>query len=84
MRKINLNEPPTRLTILIYGPTKSGKTEWIGTFPKLLVLAAGSESGWDTFQSMPAERLYDGKTLPEVWAIDHVAGAMAATDGIRG
>lgn len=62
-----------RYTVLGHGLTGSGKTRFMATMPKPLIIAAGDESGWTTIQTMDPQLFHDPKIPPRVLAIDSVA-----------
>ena len=73
MRRIDLNDSrgPSRITALICGDSRAGKT-WLGaSFPRPIVLADATETGWTTMQHMPDEAFYEVGRLPEVIAIEN-------------
>lgn len=63
----------SRYTVLGHGLTGSGKTRFMATMPKPLIIAAGDESGWTTIQTMDPQLFHDPKIPPRVLAIDTVA-----------
>lgn len=58
-------------TVLSYGRSRSGKTRWLGTWPRVLVLAEASERGWTTFETMPSEVFFEPDRPPLVWPIEN-------------
>jgi hypothetical protein len=75
-------------TVLSYGRSRSGKTRWLGTWPRPLVLAEASERGWTTFETMPIEEFYEpdvddsGDPLhaPIVWPVESAAQMQEGID----
>lgn len=60
-------------TVFSYGGPRSGKTRWMGTWPKLLVVADATERGWSTLETMPSDVFYDADIPPEVWPVENAA-----------
>ncbi len=71
VRKIDISsdDGPDRITMMVGGHSRSGKTEFAGTFPRPVFLADASEGGYTTLQHMPDEKFYEPGRLPEVYAI---------------
>lgn len=59
-----------RITMLDYGHTGSGKTEFAATWPRPVFLGENSESGWTTITSMPEEKFFEPGVVPIVWGIE--------------
>lgn len=57
-------------SILSYGRSRSGKTRFAATFPRVRFLSDASERGWTTIETMPDECYYEPSVPPEVWPID--------------
>lgn len=69
MTTIDLSKPitePPQLTVLSYGPSRSGKTWFGATFPDPLFLSDKVEGGYVTIQGMPKEEFYDKPPVIEV------------------
>ena len=62
----------TRWTVLGHGLTGSGKTRFLASMPRPLIIAAGDESGWTTIETMDPQLFWDPKIAPRVLAIDKV------------
>lgn len=56
-------------TFLSYGRSGSGKTRFLASWPRVLVLADASERGWTTIDSMPREEYYEPEIVPQVWPV---------------
>jgi hypothetical protein len=73
---IDLNAVTKYLSFLIYGASRTGKTQLLATFPKPLFIMDGSERGWVTIQSLwqnQREVFYDENTAPVVWPVSNGA-----------
>lgn len=71
MRIIDMSKPvPTHLTCVLYGDSRSGKTEFAATWPRPLFLADAAEGGWATIHGMPRDKFYEPNRIPEVRAIE--------------
>jgi hypothetical protein len=74
MKEIDLNTPISSRTFMIYGPTRSGKTTFAGTFPRPLFLSEATEGGYESL----SEDNWDDNTTPRfeanvppiVWTIE--------------
>lgn len=78
---VDLKTKNPHLSFLFYGETKSGKTRFMATFPKPLIIADKSERGYETIRSMAQytpELFYDPSVEPEVWAVETGAEMMEA------
>jgi hypothetical protein len=75
MRKVNLNDPngPSRITMMVTGSSRSGKTYLAARFPRPVFLSDVTESGWTTISSMDDDAFYEEGRLPEVYAIETAA-----------
>lgn len=82
MRDIDLSAASDRTTVMSYGPTRSGKTQWAATWPRPLFLADATEGGWTTVRNMDPEWLYEPGRRPKVWAIEKPADMMQAISKI--
>lgn len=84
MQVIDLNQAaPKRLTCLIYGATRSGKTEFAGTWPRPLFLSDAVEGGYETLRYMSPEKLWEPTHKPQVWSIESVADLLQSVGKIR-
>lgn len=73
MRDILLDEPPGTMpvdTFLIYGDTRSGKTEFAATFPRPLIIADATEGGYTTIKRMDRSKWFEEDRKPIVKAVD--------------
>lgn len=48
-----------RITLVLYGSYKTGKTQFAATFPRPLFLSDKGESGWETIRYMSPELFYE-------------------------
>jgi adenosyl cobinamide kinase/adenosyl cobinamide phosphate guanylyltransferase len=78
MKKIDLNDPkgPNRITMMVTGASRSGKTYFAARFPRPVFLSDASESGWTTIQNMHDDAFYEKGRVPEVYAIEKPADMM--------
>jgi hypothetical protein len=60
-------------SILAYGRSRSGKTRFAASFPRVRFLSDASERGWSTVETMPEECYYEPDWIPEVWPIEDAA-----------
>lgn len=60
-------------TVFSYGAPRSGKTRWLGTWPKLLIIADATERGWSTLETMPSDVFYNADEPPDVWPVESAA-----------
>lgn len=79
-KKIDLNNPrgPSRITMMIVGASRSGKTHFAARFPRPLFLSDATESGWTTIQHMEDDQFYEPGVLPQVWSIESPKEMMEA------
>lgn len=75
MREISL-EPSTetgkvpRWTFCAYGPTRSGKTTFAASFPRVAFLSDVTESGYESLRGISDEFLFEPGVMPIVLGID--------------
>src|SRR5688572_12622502 len=62
---------------MLSGLSRSGKTECMATFPRMMILADETEHGYTTIQHMDADKFYEPDRPPEVFAIDSWAGLLS-------
>lgn len=73
MRDIEIDAPATQLpvnTFLIYGDTRTGKTEFAATFPRPLIIADATEGGFSTIGNMDRSKWFEPERKPIIKAID--------------
>ncbi len=73
MRDILLDEPAGTMPVdsfLIYGDTRSGKTEFAATFPRPLIIADATEGGYATIRRMDRGKWFEDGVAPIIKAID--------------
>lgn len=77
MREISFDsEPetlPPRFTVLNYGDTRTGKTEFAATWPRPLIIADAAERGYETIRRMDREKWFEPDHKPLIWAVDNQA-----------
>lgn len=56
-------------TFLSYGRSGSGKTRFLASWPRVLVIADASERGWTTIETMPEAEFYEPNVAPLVWPV---------------
>lgn len=83
MREVDVSSETAieRVTVLSYGGLRSGKTRFLSSFPRPLVLADSTESGWTTIASVirrAPDLLFEPGVAPIVWAIEHPNDLLAA------
>ena len=80
MKRVDLESPygPQRLTAIVAGGSRTGKTHFLATWPRAVILADASEGGWTTIQHMPDESFYELGRLPEVYKIETIDDFMEA------
>lgn len=84
MRVIDLDDTTSqRLTCLIYGPSRSGKTQFLGTWPRPYIIADAHEGGYETLRHMPRDLLWEPEIKPHVVAVDNYSDAMQALKQFR-
>lgn len=83
MREIDMTKGIDRLTMMAYGDSGSGKTQFIGTCPRPIVLADATEGGWLTIQNMGKEKWWEPTVAPRVIAIEKSADLFPAIDKIN-
>src|SRR5690606_4553704 len=74
MRELTLDTPSTlpRMSILNYGDTRTGKTTFGGSFPRVLVIADTTENGWKSVFTMGEGNWFEPDVPPIVWGIDQM------------
>src|SRR5215467_3611340 len=83
MREVTLEAPDGSLPVnnfLLYGPTRSGKTTFLATFPRVLILADATEKGWESLIDFPDDKLFEPGVPPVVWAIESMADMAMARE----
>lgn len=84
MREIDLRkEAPTRVTVLSYGATRTGKTRWASTWPRPLFLSDNTESGWTTIVHMNPDDFFEPNRKPRVWAIENATDMMQSLNDVE-
>lgn len=76
MREISLAAPDDRLPInnfLIYGDSRAGKTTFLASFPRPIILADATEKGWESLIDYPEDKLFEPGIKPRVIAIENMA-----------
>lgn len=58
-------------TFFSYGGPRTGKTRWLGSWPRPLIIADATERGWTTLETMPPEGFYEPDFTPEVWPVEN-------------
>jgi len=74
MREIDLVADENKLpinTFLIYGALRTGKTTFLASFPRPLILSDSTEKGWESLIDIPDEHLFEPGVKPIVWAIEN-------------
>lgn len=67
-------------TFLSYGRSRSGKTRFLASWPRPLIIADATERGWDTIESMPVDDFYEPEVMPLVWPVED---ALQMSEAIR-
>jgi hypothetical protein len=80
MRTIDISQPAPlrRITALVYGKSRSGKTRFAGGWPRPIFLSDAPEGGWETLRHMPQEDFFEPGRFPEVLAIERSEDMMTA------
>jgi hypothetical protein len=78
MREVNLDQELDRLTVIAAGASRSGKTEFLATFPRPWIIADASEGGWQTIRHMDRNKLYEDDFTPRVLAVESASDMVAA------
>jgi hypothetical protein len=78
VRRIDLNDgdAPDRITMLVAGASRSGKTHFAGTFPRPYFLSDATEGGHRTLQHMYDEDFYEPSVRPVVYEIASASDMM--------
>jgi len=71
-------------TALCYGRPRSGKTRFLASWPRPLILAEASERGWVTIETMPSEGYFEPDRPPLVWPIEDAQQMQEALGDARG
>ena len=70
-RKIDMKlRAPRRITALVYGATRTGKTRFAATWPRPKFLSDATEGGWETIRHMDPSLFYEPDFTPRVEAVD--------------
>ena len=77
------NAAPTRFTILIYGPSGAGKTQFSAGFPRPFFIADAVEGGWETIRTMDPGDFYEPGIYPEVVGIENFSEAQAQVEVLK-
>lgn len=75
MRDIPLNDAPGKLpifTMLNYGDTRTGKTEFGATWPRPMILADVAERGYTTIKTMDREKWFEPNVEPMIKGIENM------------
>lgn len=76
MKEIDLDSTTLRLTSLVYGPSRGGKTRFAATWPRPIFLSDAVEGGYRTIASMAKrspEMFFEPNWTPKVWAMESAA-----------
>jgi hypothetical protein len=76
MRDIGLDHAPSSAfpfnTFLVYGETRSGKSEFGATFPRPLIIVDVGERGYETIQKMDRSKWWEPNVMPIMKGIDNM------------
>jgi hypothetical protein len=75
MRDILIDEPTNKLPVnsfLLYGDTRTGKTEFGATLPRPLIIADVTEGGYKTVQRMDRSKWFEEDTKPIIKGIENM------------
>lgn len=79
---IDLDETAANVSVLSYGATKTGKTRFMASLPKPLLITQSSTRGSETVRALKQicaeEAFYDAKTPPVIWEVDNSMETLAA------
>lgn len=76
MRDIGLSVAPTAIpqnTFVIYGDTRTGKTEFGATFPRPLLIVDVGERGYETVMNMDRSKWFEPDVEPIIKGIDSMS-----------
>lgn len=84
MRVIDITKTkPERLTVMVYGASRAGKTEFAATWPRPIFLSDAAEGGWDTIRYMDRAKWFDPNVQPEVHGIEKTADLINELDALE-
>jgi len=75
MRDISLNKPMGAIpcnSFLLYGDTRSGKTQFAATFPRPLIIADVTEGGYETVSTMDRSLWFEPGREPIVKGVENM------------
>lgn len=84
MKVIDVSKPaPERITCLVYGDSRGGKTMFAASFPRPIFLSDSTEGGHETIRNMNKEWFFEPGRYPEVVAIESVQDMMKMTEDLQ-
>lgn len=70
MKTVDLSTHDAFRSVLSYGPTRTGKTHWLASWPRPVILSPESEGGWETIRYMTPDMLYEPNVRPVVRVLE--------------
>lgn len=86
MRDIAIDNKPGQLpvnTFVVYGNTRTGKTEWGATFPRPCVIADITEGGFSTIQNMDRGLFFEEEYPPIIKGVEGMGDVAGLTPWLR-
>lgn len=86
MRDIALDLKPSQLpvnTFVVYGNTRTGKTEWAATFPRVCAIADVTEGGFSTIQNMDRSLFFEEDYPPIIKGVENMGDIAALTPWLK-
>lgn len=87
MRDIAIDLKPGQLpvnTFVIYGNTRTGKTEFGATFPRPLIIADVTEGGYSTISNMDRSKWFEPDVDPVIKGVENMADVANLIPWLRG
>lgn len=86
MREIELDAPASKLpvfSVMLYGPTRTGKTHFAATWPRPYIYADVAESGYKTITTMDRSTWFEPDVKPIVVGIDKMNDIAADRERLK-
>lgn len=75
MRTVSLDDEPSAVlahTFVVYGDTRTGKTEFGATFPRPIIIGDSVEGGYKTIKNMDRSKWFEEDVKPEIRVVENM------------
>lgn len=86
MRSVSLDDDDTTVlahTFMLYGDTRTGKTEFASTFPRPLIIADAVEGGYKTIKNMDRGKWFEPDVKPDVRVVENMNDLAAVLPTVK-